>query len=120
MFRVVTLNVRGLSPKKFDLISEFFSDKQLDFACIQETKVSNVTSQNALAKRWNGPSFWCLAVGRRGGITVLCSPSMHDNISVRQKETWGRLLNVLISFNNIYAPTNPTLIIIDSHFLILF
>ena len=51
MFRVVTLNVRGLNPKKLDLISEFFSDKQLDLACIQETMISDVSSQNALAKK---------------------------------------------------------------------
>ena len=51
MFRVATLNVRGLNPKKLDLISAFFSDKQLDFACIQETMISDVSSQNALAKK---------------------------------------------------------------------
>ena len=57
MFRVVTLNVRGLNPKKLDLISEFFSDKQLDFACIQETMISDVSSQNALAKKMERPQF---------------------------------------------------------------
>ena len=114
MFRVVTLNVRGLNPKKFDLISEFFSNMQLDFACIQETLISNATSQNALAKKWNVPSFWSPAVGRRGGVTVLCC-SMRDKISVWQKDVGRCLLSLLISLNNIcinllniYAPTNPT------------
>ena len=76
--------------------------------------ISDVSSQNALAKKWNGPSFWSPAVGRRGGVTVLCSPGMRDKISVWQKDAGGRLLSLLISFNNIrinllniYAPTNP-------------
>ena len=75
--------------------------------------ISDVSSQNALAKKWNGPSFWSPAVGRRGGVTVLCSPGMRDKISVWQKDAGGRLLSLLISFNNIrinllniYAPTN--------------
>ena len=63
--------------------------------------ISDVSSQNALAKKWNGPSFWSPAIGRRGGVTVLCSPSMRDKISVWQKDAGGRLLSLLISFNNI-------------------
>ena len=79
--------------------------------------ISDVSSQNALAKKWNGPSFWSPAIGRRGGITVLCSPSLRDKISVWQKDAGGRLLSLLISFNNIrinllniYAPTKTLIV----------
>ena len=53
--------------------------------------ISDVSSQNALAKKWNSPGFWSLAIGRRGGVTVLCSPSMHDKISVWQKDAGEQL-----------------------------
>ena len=77
--------------------------------------VSDASSQEALAKRWNGPSYWSPALGRRGGVAILCSPRQWDNISVWQKDTGGRLLSILVSFQNlrinlinIYAPTYPT------------
>lgn len=77
--------------------------------------VSDPGSQEALAKRWNGPSFWAPALGRRGGVAILCLPRQSDNVSVWQKDTGGRLLSILISLQNlkinlvnIYAPTNPT------------
>ena len=115
MFKVVTLNVRGLNPPKLDLISDVFTRERLDFICIQETMVSDPNSQEALAKRWKGPSFWAPASGRRGGVAILCSPRQSDNVSVWQKDTGGRLLSILISLQNlkinlvnIYAPTNPT------------
>ena len=74
--------MRGLNPAKLDLISDIFVRERLDFACIQETMVSDADSQNALAKRWNGPSFWSPALGRRGSVGILCSPHQCDNISV--------------------------------------
>ena len=39
-FRVATINVRGLSRKKFELITDFFHPSQLDFCFIQETMIS--------------------------------------------------------------------------------
>ena len=77
--------------------------------------VSDPGSQEAFAKRWNGPSFWAPALGRRGGVAILCSPRQSDNVSVWQKDTGRRLLSILISLQNlkinlvnIYAPTKPT------------
>lgn len=116
MFKVVTLNIRVLNPAKLNLISDVFVRERLDFVCIQETMVSDPGSQEALAKRWNSPSFWVPALGRRGGgAAILCSPRQSDNVSVWQKDTGGRLLSILISLQNlkinlvnIYAPKNPT------------
>ena len=77
--------------------------------------VSAAGSQSDLAKRWNGPSFWSPAIGRRGGVAILVSPRQRENISVWQKDAGGRLLSLLISFENVrinlinvYAPTYPT------------
>lgn len=97
------------------MISDVFAREGLDFICIQQTMVSDPGSQEALAKRWNGPSFWAPALGRRGRVAILCSPRQSDNVSVWQKDTRGRLISILISLQNlkinlvnIYAPTNPT------------
>ena len=77
--------------------------------------VSDELSQAALAREWNGPSYWSPAIGRRGGVAILCSPYQCDNISVWQKDAGGRLVSLLLSINgirinlvNIYSPTYPT------------
>ena len=44
--------------------------------------ISDVSSQNGLAIKKERPYFLSLAIGRRVGATVLCSPSMRDKISV--------------------------------------
>ena len=69
---------------------------------------------NSLSSRWQGPSFWSPAVGRTGGVAILLSSSLQDNISVWKKDTEGRVLSVLLDINsllinlvNIYAPTVP-------------
>ena len=115
MFNVVTLNVRGLNSDKLDLLSDLVLQKHIDFVCLQETMISNDHSQNVLAQKWSGPSFWSPAIGRRGGVAILCSPEQRDNVSLWQKDADGRLLSLLISCNdvrvnlvNVYAPTNPT------------
>lgn len=106
--------MQKLIPEKLNLISEFFAREQLDFVCLQETMVSDKDSQNDLSKKWNGPSFWSLAIGRRGGVVILGSPRTHGNISVWQKDAGGHLVSLLITYENvsinlvnIYAPTYP-------------
>ncbi|CAH3198125.1 unnamed protein product, partial [Porites evermanni] len=49
---------------------------------------------NSLSSRWRGPSFWSPAVGRRGGVAILLSSSLQDNLSS-------------INLVNVYAPTVP-------------
>lgn len=77
--------------------------------------ISDEISQSALAREWNGPSYWSPAIGRRGGVAILCSPHQRDNISVWQKDAGGRLISLLITINgirinlvNVYTPTYPT------------
>jgi len=77
--------------------------------------ISDAGCQGALAREWNGPSYWSPAIGQRGGVAILCSPDQRDNISVWQKDSGGRLLSILVSFQNlrvnlvnVYAPTYPT------------
>ena len=114
-FKVATLNVRGLNSDKLTWLSELSRREHLDFLCVQETLVSDDHRPEALAPQWDGPSFWSLAIGRRGGVVTLCSPGQRENVSTWQKDPEGRLLSLLISANgmkvnlvNMYAPTNPT------------
>ena len=76
--------------------------------------VSDDRTQQKLADKWNGPSFWSPAIGRRGGVAILVSPRQRENVSVWQRDSEGRLLSLLITNNNIrinlvniYAPTYP-------------
>ena len=77
--------------------------------------VSDQGSLDALSKKWNGPSYWSPAIGRRGGVAILCAPRQRDNISVWQKDARGRLVSLLLTYGstriklvNVYAPTYPT------------
>ena len=77
--------------------------------------ISDELSPAALAREWNGPSYWSPAIGLWGGVAILCSPYQRGNISVWQKEPGGRLVSLLLSINgicinlvNIYSPMNPT------------
>lgn len=77
--------------------------------------VSDVDTLNALSKRWNGPCFWSPVIGRRGGVVILGSPRQPDNVTLWQKDAVGRLVSLLITFENVrvnlinmYAPSYPT------------
>ena len=77
--------------------------------------VSDVDTLNALSKRWNGPCFWSPAIGRRGAVVILGSPRQPDNVTLWRKDAGGRLVSLLITFENVrvnlinmYAPTYPT------------
>ena len=100
-FRVVTINVRGLSRKKFELIIDFFHTLQLDFSFIQGTMVSLESKIAPFSASWSGPSFWASAVGTRGGVTILCSNDYSSAISVWQKDSSGRILSVLVSLESL-------------------
>ena len=108
------INARGLSDRKFISITDYFHGANLDFCCIQETMVSNVTIKSSFSSRWRGPSFWAPAVGRRGGVAILCSDRFRDRLSVWQRDSDGRFLSLLISFGhinvnlvNLYVPPIP-------------
>lgn len=57
--------------------------------------VSDQGSLDALSKKWIGPSYWSSAIGRRGGVAILCSPQQRDNISVWQKDAPRQSLTYL-------------------------
>lgn len=74
--------------------------------------VSDERSQEKLAEKWNGSSYWSPAIGRRGGVAVLVSPRQSDKVSVWRKDAEGRLLSLLVSADNfrinlvnLYTPT---------------
>lgn len=76
--------------------------------------VSDDRTQEQLAEKWNRPSYWSPAIGRRGGVAILISPRQREKVSVWQRDAEGRLLSLLISFDtirinlvNIYTPTYP-------------
>ena len=104
-----------MSDRKFSFISEFFDKSSLDFCFVQETMISDDSTCRSLSSRWRGPSFWAPAVGRRGGVAVFCSERFRERILVWQKDTCGRVLSLLVRFDqvnlnlvNIYAPTSPS------------
>ena len=53
--------------------------------------VSDEASLTTLARKWNGPSYWSPAIGRRGGVAILCSPRQRENILVWQKDAGSDL-----------------------------
>ena len=46
--------------------------------------ISDDDSLKTLSKKWKGPSFWSPALGRRGGVAILCSPRQREHISFWQ------------------------------------
>ena len=109
-----TINVRGLNSRKFKLISRFLTSSDLDFCFIQETKISYDSVFRAFSSEWRGPSFWAPALGRSGGVAILCSEAYAGNVSVWQRDVSGRVLSLTVKFGtfkinlvNLYAPTFP-------------
>ena len=103
-----------MSRKKFELIAEFFRSWNLDFCFVQEPMISKESKIASLSASWRGPSFWAPAVGRRGGVVILCSQDYSDQVSVWQKDSNGRIVSLLVQCDsvklnlvNIYAPTVP-------------
>ena len=84
--KCATINVRGLSQRKFSLVSDFFRASRLDFCFIQETMISNGAVLRSFSSSWPGPSFWVPAVGR--------------SLSVWQKDQSGRILSLLVKFDD--------------------
>ena len=103
-----------MSRRKFELIADFFPSSNLDFCFVQETMISNESKIASLSASWRGPSFWAPAVGRRGGVAILCSQDFSDQVSVWQKDSNGRIVSLLVQCDsvklnlvNVYAPTVP-------------
>ena len=103
-----------MSRRKFELIADFFRSSKLDFCFVQETMISKESKIAFLSASWRGPSFWAPAVGRRGGVTILCSQDSSDQVSVWQKDSNVRIVSLLVQCDsvklnlvNVYALTVP-------------
>ena len=80
--------------------------------------ISDDAVLRSFSSSWPGPSFWAPAVWRRGGggggVAILCSDVFRNNVSVCQKDQSGRILSLLVKFDdfnlnlvNLYVPTIP-------------
>jgi exonuclease III len=74
---VMDWNVRGANnPAKRRAMQLFFSDKQCNIVCLQETKIETMTRDlvvEMLGARF-GDNFICLpATGVRGGVLIACT-----------------------------------------------
>ena len=67
-----------LNSRKFKLISRFFTSSDLDF----RRMISDDSVSRAFSSEWRGPSFWAPALGRSGGVAILCSEAYAGNVSV--------------------------------------
>ncbi len=113
IFRILTINVRGLNSVKLDLIADCVRNSNIDVCFVQETQVSSESTISSLSTRWGGRSFWSPALGRQGGVVVLFSDRFVGEISSWKRDSEGRIISVLVSFGsfscnlvNVYAPTN--------------
>lgn len=113
VFRILTINIRGLNTSKLDLINDYICRFNIDVCFVQETQVSSEQSIQSLSSRWVGHSFWSPALGRQGGVVVLFPSRFSGVISSWKKDSEGRIVSVLVSLGsfkcnlvNVYAPTN--------------
>ena len=76
--------------------------------------ISDPTMQLHLSSDLLGSCFWTPAVGRRGGVAILCSEAFCDEVTVWQRDTDGRVLSSLrniddicINLVNVYVLMRP-------------
>ena len=76
--------------------------------------ISKASKIASLSASWRGPSFWASAVGRRGGVAILCSQEYSDQVSAWHKDWNGRIVSFLVQCDsvklnlvNVYVPTVP-------------
>ena len=64
------------------MIADYFRSSNLDFCFVQETMISKESKIASLSASWRGPCFWVPAVGRRGGLAILCPQDYSDQVSL--------------------------------------
>jgi len=89
LFRVITINIRGLNRAKLDLVADLVTKSNIDVCFIQETQISSESSIRSLSSRWRGSSFWSPALGRQGGVAVLFSQHFTGKINSWKKDSEG-------------------------------
>ena len=95
------------------MILDYASRGKFDLCFVQETMVSDSNSIKSRSAQWPGVSLWAPALGRKGGVAVFVSPDFEGKIVSWQKDSEGRIISMLIRYQNIdynvvniYAPTN--------------
>ena len=112
--KCLSINVRGLvSPSKRELISRELSRLDCHIFFLQETHVSCKKHFDAFEKLWRGQCLWSFGTGRSAGVAMLFSPNFSGKISRFVFDSDGRILSVLIQYNNaffnlinVYAPNS--------------
>ena len=105
--KILTLNSRGLGPRKSQLLFNEFISCCADICCVQETLLSEPPSSLHCDR-----CFWSPAIGPQGGVGVFFANNFDGVISRWLKDSDGRVLSILFTvdllvFNLvcIYAPT---------------
>lgn len=113
--KIGSLNVRGLgSDAKKDDVAAFFTNNNLDFCCLQETKMGNFLEKDGRRiwktkeVRWSAEG----AVGRSGGILTCwderkfaCSSTWNLGRAVIVNGMWRETMEE-ICLINVYVPCN--------------
>lgn len=111
--RIISLNVRGLrTPSKLGKIVSELTFLNCDVIFLQETHVSCKTQADKVERLWNGKCFWSFGTSNSASVAVFFSPRFPGEIVRYLFDSNGRILSLLIDFQNyrfnlvnVYAPT---------------
>ena len=111
MFKMMSLNVRGLSNfKKRKLIFPWCRKTKSDIICLQETH-SKVEVQKQWEREWGGSMFFSHGSNNARGVAILFRSGFDINIDAVKRDGQGRLLVIkgkledsAFTTLNIYAP----------------
>ena len=102
-----------MSLSKRELISRELKRLSYDIFFLQETHVSCKQQAEAFKKPWPGKCLWFFVTGKSAGIALLFAPNFSGKISCFVFDSDGRILSVLIQYDNtslnlvnIYAPNS--------------
>ena len=110
----MTINSRGFSARKRDLIFDFARTHSFDFLAVEETFIADELSFKSLTSEWSGPAFFSPACGRSAGVSLFVSKRFDGQVVSWKRDSDGRVISVLVTHNNVnlnivcvYAPTQP-------------
>lgn len=110
--KILSINVRELgSSRKISQIIHELSHSHCDVFFLQDTHVSCRKRATLFERSWNGKCFWSFGIGKSAGVAVIFSPTFSGKIVHFLSDTDGRILSLLVDFNNfkfdlvnIYSP----------------
>ena len=112
--RILSANVRGVgSSGKLNLIIQELNHLNCDIVLLQETHVSCKKQADHFETLWKGQCYWSFGIGKSAGVAVLFSPNFSGKIIRFQTDSDGRVLSLLVQFNNfkfnlvnVYSPNS--------------